>query len=79
MSEPKGDIASIKQTISDLFKQQVQVTVNLGGSRILNFCGELSGIYPALFTVTPNDKNYSGKTSFRYDEVLNGSVKITPK
>ena len=35
-------------------------------------------MYPALFTVRPNDKNFLGKTSYSYAEVLCGSVKIKP-
>ena len=78
MIKPKGSIAAIKQTIADYFKRQVDVTVNLGRNKVLRFCGELSGVYPALFTVSPNDKNFLGKTSYSYAEVLCGSVKIKP-
>ena len=78
MIKPKGDIAAIKRTIADYFKRQVDVTVNLGRNKILRFCGELSGVYPALFTVSPNDKSFLGKTSYSYAEVLCGSVKIEP-
>ena len=78
MIKPKGDIASIKKTIADYFKRQVDVTVNLGRNKVLRFCGELSGVYPALFTVSPNDKNFLGKTSYSYAEVLCGSVQIKP-
>ena len=76
MIKPKGDIAGIKQTIAACLSKQVDVTVNLGRNKILRFCGELSGVYPALFTVRPNDKNFLGKTSYSYAEVLCGSVKI---
>ncbi|MDE7158723.1 MAG: Veg family protein [Clostridiales bacterium] len=68
----------MKKTIADFLKQQVDVTVNLGRNKILRFCGELSGVYPALFTVSPNDKNFLGKTSYSYAEVLCGSVRIRP-
>ena len=78
MMKPKSDIARIKQAIASCFKRQVDVTVNLGRNKILRYCGELSGVYPALFTVQPNDKNFLGKTSYSYAEVLCGSVKIKP-
>ncbi len=78
MIKPKTDITSVKRTIADYFKKQVDVTVNLGRNKVLRFCGELSGIYPALFTVRPNDKDFLGKTSYSYAEVLCGSVKIRP-
>ncbi len=78
MIKPKHDIAHIKQTIADSFQKQVNVTVNLGRNKVVKFCGELSGVYPALFTVRPNDKNFLGKTSYSYAEVLCGSVKVKP-
>ena len=78
MIKPKSDISRIKQSIASYFKRQVDVTVNLGRNKILRYCGELSGVYPALFTVSPNDKNFLGKTSYSYAEVLCGSVKVKP-
>ena len=78
MIKPSSDISSVKKTISDYFQKQVDVTVNLGRNKIVRFCGKLSGVYPALFTVSPDDKNFLGKTSYSYAEVLCGNVKIKP-
>ncbi len=78
MIKPKRDIDSVKKTISDYFRKQVDVTVNLGRNKVMRFCGELSGVYPALFTVRPNEAGFLGKTSYSYAEVLCGSVKIKP-
>ncbi len=69
MIKQTGSVALIKQTIAEYFKRQVNVTVNLGRNKVLKYCGELSGVYPALFTVRPNDKNFLGKTSYSYAEV----------
>ncbi|MDE6059464.1 MAG: Veg family protein [Clostridia bacterium] len=73
-----GNITEVKRTIEEYFQRQVDVTVNLGRNKILRYCGELSGVYPALFTVRPNDKNFLGKTSYSYAEVLCGSVSVKP-
>ncbi len=78
MIKPKHDIAHVKAAIADYFQKQVDVTVNLGRNKILRFCGMLSGVYPALFTVEPSDKNFLGKTSYSYAEVLCGSVSVKP-
>ncbi len=78
MIKPKHDIAQVKATIADYFQKQVDVTVNLGRNKFLRFCGMLSGVYPALFTVEPSDKNFLGKTSYSYAEVLCGSVSVKP-
>ena len=78
MIKSNGDINAIKKSIQDNFQKQVDVTVNLGRNKTLRYCGELSGVYPALFTVRPNDENFLGKTSYSYAEVLCGSVRIKP-
>ncbi|MDE7372708.1 MAG: Veg family protein [Clostridia bacterium] len=78
MIKQKNDIAAVKKLIADYFNQQVDVVVNLGRNKILKFTGELSGVYPALFTVRPNEKGFLGKTSYSYAEVLCGSVRVKP-
>lgn len=78
MIRQKDNIGNVKKTIAEYFRRQVDVTVNLGRNKVLRYCGELSGVYPALFTVTPNDKNFLGKTSYSYAEVLCGSVRVSP-
>ena len=78
MIKCKNNLQEVKKTIADYFRTQVDVTVNLGRNKTLRYCGELSGVYPALFTVQPNDKNFLGKTSYSYAEVLCGSVRVQP-
>lgn len=79
MIKRNNDIVTVKKTIADYLKRQVDVTVNLGRNKVLRYCGMLSGVYPALFTVKPNDENFLGKTSYSYAEVLCGSVKVKLK
>lgn len=78
MIKRNNDIQQVKKTIADYFRTQVDVTVNLGRNKVLRYCGELTGVYPALFTVSPNDKNFLGKTSYSYAEVLCGCVSVKP-
>ena len=56
--------------------ERVAVRVNLGRNKSVSFSGVLSGIYPALFTVKPDDKDYLGKTAYSYSDMLCGNVKI---
>ena len=58
------------------YYKHVAVRVNLGRNKILSYSGVLSGIYPALFTVKPDDTDFLGKTAYSYSDVLCGSVKI---
>ena len=78
MIKSKSNLQEVKKTIAEYFRTQVDVTVNLGRNKTLRYCGELSGVYPALFTIQPNDKNFLGKTAYSYAEVLCGSVRVQP-
>ena len=62
--------------VKDCAKQRVTVRVNLGRNKSTSFSGILSGVYPALFTVQPDDKTYLGKTAYSYADLLCGNVKI---
>lgn len=79
MIKRNNDIVTVKKTIADYFERPVSVTVNLGRNKVLRYCGRLSGVYPALFTVKPDDEKFLGKTAYSYAEVLCGSVKVKLK
>jgi uncharacterized protein Veg len=66
----------VKQAILNGKDQSVEVTLNLGRNKYVSFSGVLSGVYPALFTVTPFDKSFKGKTSYSYSEYMCGRVKL---
>ena len=76
MIKPNNDIARVKRRIKDLQEQQVNVTVRLGRNKIQRFCGTLTGVYPALFTVRPDHENFLAKTAYSYAEVLCGSIEV---
>jgi uncharacterized protein Veg len=71
-------ISSIKQVVKDCYNKPVSVKVNLGRNKYVTFPATLSGVYPSIFTVQPQDKNYLGKTAYSYSEVLCGKVTIKP-
>ena len=71
-----SSIHQVKQTIEKLKAKEVEVTLNLGRNKIIRFCGTLKGVYPALFTVCPFDKTFTGKTSYSYSEYMCGKVCI---
>lgn len=76
MIKPTKKIADVKQMVKSCSARRVAVRVNLGRNKCLNYSGVLSGIYPALFTVKPDDKDFLGKTAYSYSDVLCGNVKI---
>lgn len=72
-------INSIKNSIVALMGKPVTVKLNLGRNRFVTFPATLNGVYPSLFTVMPDDKNFLGKTAYSYSEILCGRVRITEK
>ena len=76
MIKPTKNIKDVKQMVRDCADRRVAVRVNLGRNKSVSFSGVLSGIYPALFTVKPDNKDYLGKTAYSYSDVLCGNVKI---
>ena len=76
MIKPNKSIHEVKRMVKDCRAQRVAVKINLGRNKSMSYCGILSEIYPALFTVKPDDENFLGKTSYSYSEVICGTVKI---
>lgn len=76
MIKPTKNIKDVKQMVKDCSAKRVAVRVNLGRNKSVSYSGILSGIYPALFTVKPDDEDFLGKTAYSYSDVLCGNVKI---
>ena len=76
MIKPTKNIKDVKQMVKECSAQRVAVRVNLGRNKSVSYSGILSGIYPALFTVKPDEEGFLGKTSYSYSDVLCGNVKI---
>ena len=70
-------LSKAKENISRLYNKPVLVKVNLGRNKFVTFYGKLTGVYGALFTVSPFDKGYRGKTSYSYSEYMCGKVDLT--
>ncbi len=73
------NLSQVKQSIERMHEKQVDVTLNLGRNKYVNYTGTLTGVYPALFTVSPHDKDFKGKTTYSYSEYMCGKVKIKEK
>ena len=69
-------INSIKDAVEKMLGKDVIVKLNLGRNKFVTFPATLNGVYPSLFTVSPFDKNFLGKTTYSYSEILCGRVKI---
>lgn len=69
-------IDDIKRSVQSLKNASVIVKLNLGRNKFVTFNATVDGVYPSLFTVLPDDKNYLGKTAYSYAEVLCGRVAV---
>ncbi len=76
MIKPTKNIKDVKQMVKGFSESHVAVRVNLGRNKTMSYQGTLSGIYPSLFTVKPDDKDFLGKTAYSYSDVLCGNVKL---
>ncbi len=76
MIKSTATLSEVKDKISRLKAKSVDVTLNLGRNKVVKFSGTLVGVYPALFTVSPFDKTFKGKTSYSYSEYMCGRVKL---
>lgn len=70
-----GNFESVKRAVEKLQGKPVSVIENLGRNKFRSYDGTITGVYKALFTVSP-DSAYNGKTSFSYAEIMCGNVKL---
>ncbi|MBR2968550.1 MAG: Veg family protein [Clostridia bacterium] len=73
MIKSNGDIVKVKEKVKEHYGKTVRVMVNLGRNKFKSFEGMVTGIYPALFTISPTD-GFKGKTTYSYSEMLCGNV-----
>ena len=76
MIKGSSSVLSAKEIVRSMAGKTVKVKVNLGRNKCEEFIGILSGVYPALFTVSPINKEYKGKTSYSYAEYICGDVAL---
>ena len=74
MIKNSKNVANTKDKILKYFNKSVEFKVNLGRNKFVNFMGKITNVYPALFTILPEESDYKGKTSFSYSEFMCGIV-----
>ena len=76
MIKPTTSVAQVKRAVEGCYLKPVTVKLNLGRNKFVTFPATVNGVYPSLFTVSPDDKNFLGKTAYSYSELLCGRVKL---
>ena len=79
MIKSTESLSQVKELIKKMYAKPVNVILDMGRNKLVRFSGKLIGVYPALFTVQPDDKNFRGKTSYSYSEYMCGRVKLSLK
>ena len=69
-------LSQVKELIGKMYAKPVNVVLDMGRNKRVTFSGKLIGVYPALFTVQPDDENFRGKTSYSYSEYMCGRVRL---
>lgn len=77
MIKASRNLMEIKREVLACRDKRVVIRFNPGRNKIVRFTGVLSGAYPEIFTVKPDDEHFFGKTTYSYTEVLCGEVKIS--
>ena len=78
MIKQKNRLTDAKEIIEKLKEKEVNVLYNQGRNRIVSYTGRLTGVYQALFTVTPSD-DYKGNTTYSYADYMCGIVRLSLK
>lgn len=76
MIKPTKSVSQVKRAVEGCYLKPVTVKLNLGRNKFVTFPATVNGVYPSLFTVSPDDKNFLGKTAYSYSELLCGRVKL---
>ncbi|MGN0819257.1 MAG: Veg family protein [Christensenellaceae bacterium] len=71
-----GNYNLVRESVAKLLHARVVIIQNLGRNKFLKYFAKISGVYPALFTIEPEEKVYVGKTSFSYNEIMCNQVVI---
>ena len=76
MIKPTTSVSQVKRAVEGCYLKPVTVKLNLGRNKFVTFPATVNGVYPSLFTVSPDDKNFLGKTAYSYSELVCGRVKL---
>lgn len=73
MRKTPNEIGDIKEQISKLLGEKIDLEVNTGRKRIKTFSGSIQNVYPSVFTFLDSEGNTK---TYSYSDVLCGDVKI---
>ena len=77
MKQKPNTVENIKQRIVELKGQEVDLFVNRGRRKIVNYRARIENVYTSVFTVKPCSRDTDAVYTYSYNDILCGEVKIS--
>lgn len=72
----KLSIMEVKQNLEGLVGKNVDLVVNKGRKKIIKFNAKILSVYPSMFVISPNENVDLDRTSYSFNDLLCGDIKI---
>lgn len=69
-------ILEVKKNLESLVGQNVDLMVNKGRKKIIRFNAKILCVYPSMFVISPNEQVDLDRTSYSFNDVMCGDIKI---
>ena len=79
MKKMPNTVDNIKQRILDLKGQVVDLNINRGRRKVASFRARIADVYASVFTVQNCTDNVDTISTYSYNDILCGEVKISNK
>lgn len=73
----KDVLDEIKKKLESRIGEKIRLKANRGRKRTYEKIGVLENIYPSIFTIRIDEKNYNQCLSFTYADVLTETVELS--
>ena len=77
MKKMPNTVENIKQKILSLKGQEVHLKINRGRRKVASFRARITEVYPSVFTVKNCTDNMETVSTYSYNDILCGEVKIS--
>lgn len=76
MKKMPTTVDNIKQRIIELKGKEVNLYINRGRRKVSSFRARIENVYASVFTVIPCSVNVDNVSTYSYNDILCGEVKI---
>lgn len=72
--EKRLSIYDIKDKVTKLKGQNIELKINRGRNKIVNITATIAQVYPSMFVINPTCTTFLDRKSYSYNDVLCGDV-----